>query len=104
MNPQVMQAAYTAYERLNSDERREAKALPGRLRTMGLVATLEWLDGKELQGLLSVLLRQLNLDSRAELEQQLSSVVFLHFMRRSATFAEALHLVARADRQKESSP
>ncbi len=96
MNPRVMEAAHEALAGLGDAEKREAKALPGRLRATGLLATLEWL-GKH-RKLKQSLLDHLGLESEKELERAISSVSFLEYMRRAAAFAEALHLLARAER------
>lgn len=99
MNPRVMSKANEAWGTLNEGDRRVAKSLPGRLRAMGLVATLEWLKWSKHPELRARLLEHLGNDSEERLKAQLSSVAFLEYMRRAAAFTEALHLVARADRE-----
>ena len=113
MNPSLIRDAQQTLDKLPAGDRATVKALPGQLRSMGLVATLEWLsekkDGKALEEALRKQLekalrehldeaarKQLGPLTRAALTEQLSSVVFLEAMRHAAAFADALHLVNRA--------
>lgn len=93
-------AAARLYGTLTAKSRDLArKELAGRLRTMGLRSTLEWLQGKGAADgprLAASLMTELGIAGVDALDR-LSAVEQLELDRRAHALCEAMHILARAD-------